>query len=374
MIQFIDLTLQLERLRPQIEEAIARVLSHGKYILGPEVYELEERLAQYTGAKFCITCANGTDALQIAYMALGVGAGDEIITPAFSYIAAAEMAVVCGARPVYVDIRPDTFNLDADLVEAVITPRTRAIVPVSLFGQCADMTAINETAARYGIPVIEDAAQSFGATYKGTKSCNVSTIATTSFFPAKPLGCYGDGGAIFTDDETLASSMRQIARHGQLNRYRHDLVGINSRLDTIQAAVLLEKMKIFDAELLARREVASTYTRLLREKQRGVSGIEHIRPPFIDTWSESAWAQYTLRLPNRDAIQASLLQRGIPSNIYYPIPLNRQNSVADEQVVVPQSENACVTALSLPMHPYLKMDAQERIIEALVDACYQVAS
>src|SRR5690606_4821384 len=247
----------------RIDAGIARVLAHGQYILGPEVAELEEKLAAYTGAKYCISVANGTDALQIALMALGVGPGDEVITPGFTYIATAEAAAVLGARPVYVDIDPRTYNLDPELLEAAITDRTRAIIPVSLYGQCAEFDAINRIADKHGIPVIEDAAQSFGATYKGRKSCNLSSIACTSFFPSKPLGCYGDGGAIFTNDGELATRMRQIARHGQDRRYHHVRVGMNSRLDTLQAAILLPKLDILDSEIQSRQEVAEAYTRLL---------------------------------------------------------------------------------------------------------------
>ena len=238
-MEFIDLKSQYQRLKPQIDAAIQRVLDHGQFILGPEVAELEEKLVAYTGAKYCISVANGTDALQIALMALGVGPGDEVITPGFTYIATAETVALLGAKPVYVDVDARTYNLDPALLEASITPRTKAIIPVSLYGQCAEFDAINAIAARHGISVIEDAAQSFGASYKGRKSCNLSTIACASFFPSKPLGCYGDGGAIFTSDDELAKVIRQIARHGQDRRYHHVRVGVNSRLDTIQAAILL---------------------------------------------------------------------------------------------------------------------------------------
>jgi UDP-2-acetamido-2-deoxy-ribo-hexuluronate aminotransferase len=243
-IPFIDLKTQYHRLKKEIDAGIQRVLDHGQYILGPEVVELEEKLAAYTGAKHCITVANGTDALQIAQMALGIGPGDEVITPGFTYIATAETVALLGAKPVYVDVDSRTYNLDPGLLEAAITPRTKAIVPVSLYGQCADFDAINAIAAKHGIPVIEDAAQSFGASYKGRKSCNLTTIACASFFPSKPFGCYGDGGAIFTNDDELAKIMRQIARHGQDRRYHHIRVGVNSRLDTLQAAILLPKLEI----------------------------------------------------------------------------------------------------------------------------------
>lgn len=365
MIPFIDLAAQQARIKPEIDAAIQRVLAHGKYILGPEVDELEEELAEYTGAKYCITCANGTDALQIALMALGVGHGDEVVTPAFSYIATAEAAAVLGARPVYVDIEPLTFNLDATLLEAAITPRTKAIVPVSLFGQCADMDAINAIATRHAIPVIEDAAQSFGATYKGRKSCNLSTIATTSFFPAKPLGCYGDGGAMFTSDDSLAKSLRQIARHGQSKRYYHEVVGVNSRLDTLQAAILLEKLKIFDEELDARQQVAVNYEKLLTEDHGCVKGGPVAQLPITEAHNRSAWAQYTLRFENRDALQQKLKDAGIPTAIYYPVPLSKQRAVRNDLAPMPQSERAAREVLSVPIHPYLERNEQQRIVGAL---------
>jgi len=283
-MQFVDLAAQQARIKDQIDQNIQKVLAHGKYILGPEVTELEEKLAAYCGAKHCISVANGTDALQIAQMALGVGHGDEVIVPGFSYIATAETPAVLGARPVYVDIDPRTYNLDPDKLEAAITPRTKAIIPVSLYGQCADFDAINAIAEKQGIPVIEDGAQSFGASYKGKKSCNLTTIGCTSFFPSKPLGCYGDGCAIFTNDDELANILRQIARHGQDRRYHHVRVGVNSRLDTLQAAILLPKLELLDEEIQLRNQVAENYTHLLNE-----AGIN--TTPLIEDQNVSAWAQ-----------------------------------------------------------------------------------
>lgn len=344
-MDFIDLNAQQARIKARIDAGIARVLAHGKYILGPEVAELEEKLAAYTGAKHCIGVANGTDALQIALMALEVGPGDEVITPGFTYIATAEAAAVLGAAPVYVDIDPRTYNLDPALLEAAITPRTKAIIPVSLYGQCADYDAINSIAARHGIPVIEDAAQSFGATYKGRKSCNLTTIATTSFFPSKPLGAYGDGGAILTSDDGLAKVMRQIARHGQEKRYHHVRVGVNSRLDTLQAAILLPKLDILDDELAARQRVAGEYARLL-----GEAGIE---PPQVEPHNTSAWAQYTIRVKDRPAVQKALGDAGIPTAIHYPLPLNKQPAVADARARLLHGDLAAEQVISLPMHPYL---------------------
>lgn len=359
MIEFIDLKAQQARIKDQIDAAIRRVLAHGQYILGPEVTELEEKLAAYTGARYCITVANGTDALQIALMALDIGAGDEVITPGFSYIATAETVALLRAKPVYVDIDPRTYNLNPDLLGAAITPRTKAIVPVSLYGQCADFDTINAIAARHGIPVIEDAAQSFGATSKGRKSCNLSTIACASFFPSKPLGCYGDGGAIFTSDDELARVTRQIARHGQNRRYHHIRVGVNSRLDTLQAAVLLAKLGIFDDEMAERQRVADRYDQLLARGELGNS-------PFIAPENISAYAQYTVRVPDRETVQDRLSQAGIPSVVHYPIPLNEQPAVADKNARLPVGTAAAQEVLSLPMHPYLTEAEQVKVVSALI--------
>ena len=365
MIPFIDLAAQQKRIEPEINAAVQRVLAHGKYILGPEVHELEEKLVEYTGARYCITCANGTDALQIALMGLGVGPGDEVITPAFTYIASADAAAILGAKPSYVDVDPSTFNLNHNLLEAAIAKKTKAIVAVSLFGQCPDMDTINDVAERYGIPVIEDAAQSFGATYKARRSCNLSSVATTSFFPAKPLGCYGDGGAIFTSDEELARSFRQIARHGQSKRYHHDVVGMNSRLDTLQAAILLEKLKIFDEELRERKRVAATYSELINRIQSETPGSSVVLTPAVEVHNQSAWAQYTLIMRGRDAVKDHLNGKGIPSVVYYPLPLNHQKAVANKEVNTPQSTRLASEVLSLPMHPYLSADVQRSIIQEL---------
>lgn len=359
MIEFIDLKTQQARIKDKIGAGIQRVLAHGQYILGPEVAELEEKLAAFVGAKYCITCANGTDALQIAQMALGIGPGDEVITPGFTYIATAETVALLGAKPVYVDIDPRTYNLDPQLLEAAITPRTKAIIPVSLYGQCADFDAINAIAKKYGIPVIEDAAQSFGASYKGKRSCNLTTIACTSFFPSKPLGCYGDGGAIFTNDEELAKIIRQIARHGQDRRYHHIRVGVNSRLDTLQAAILLPKLEIFAEEIELRNLVAQRYTELLSEA--GISST-----PFVESHNVSAWAQYTVRVENRDQVQQQLKEAGIPTAVHYPIPLNKQPAVADAGASLPVGDAAAGKVMSLPVHPYLHEESIKKIVRALL--------
>lgn len=360
MIEFIDLKSQQSRIKDKIDAGIQRVLAHGQYILGPEVSELEERLAAFTGAKYCISCANGTDALQIVQMALGIGLGDEVITPGFTYIATAETVALLGAKPVYVDIDPRTYNLDPQLLEAAITPRTKAIIPVSLYGQCADFDAINAIAAKHGIPVIEDAAQSFGATYKGKRSCNLTTVSCTSFFPSKPLGCYGDGGAIFTNDEALATVIRQIARHGQDRRYHHVRVGVNSRLDTLQAAILLPKLEIFEEEIALRQQVAAWYDSGLK-----AAGLDST--PYVDACNVSAYAQYTIQVDGRDAVQKRLRAAGVPTAVHYPIPLNKQPAVADENCLLAVGDRVATRVMSLPMHPYLDKASIDTICAALTN-------
>lgn len=355
-MQFIDLAAQQARIKDQIDANIQKVLAHGAYILGPEVAELEEKLAAYCGAQYCISVANGTDALQIALMALGVGAGDEVITPGFTYIATAETVALLGAKPVYVDIDEKTYNIDPAQIEAAITAKTKAVIPVSLYGQCADYDAINAIAAKHKLPVIEDAAQSFGATYKGRKSGNLSTIACTSFFPSKPLGCYGDGGAVFTNDETLATVIRQIARHGQDRRYHHIRVGVNSRLDTLQAAILLPKLAIFEEEMQLRQQVAALYAEALQDAGIAV--------PFIEAHNRSAYAQYTIRVKNRDAVQTALKEAGIPTAVHYPIPLNKQPAVASD-AVLPVGDLVAQEVMSLPMHPYMTHKQVQQVADAL---------
>lgn len=357
-MHFIDLAAQQARIKGKIDANIQKVLAHGQYILGPEVTELEEKLAAFTGAKYCITVANGTDALQIAQMAFGIGPGDEVITPGFTYIATAETVALLGAKPVYVDVSPKTYNIDPTKLEAAITPKTKAIIPVSLYGQCADFDAINAIAKKYGIPVIEDAAQSFGASYKGKKSCNLSTVACTSFFPSKPLGCYGDGGAIFTNDDELAVVLRQIARHGQDRRYHHIRVGVNSRLDTLQAAILLPKLEILAEEIELRNQIAQTYT-----QQLNTVGIT--TTPYIEEHNISAWAQYTVRVKNRDAVQQKLQEQGIPTAVHYPIPLNKQPAVADAAALLQVGNEVAEQVMSLPMHPYMQISDVEQVVKAL---------
>lgn len=365
VIPFIDLAAQQERLRSRIEEGIANVLAHGQYILGPEVHELEERLADYTGAQFCIAVANGTDALQIALMALGIGPGDEVITPGFSYIATAETAALIGAKIVYVDIDPQTYNINPQLLEDAITEKTKAIIPVSLYGQPAEFDTINAIAQRHGLAVVEDAAQSFGALYKGRKSCNLSTLSCTSFFPSKPLGCYGDGGAVFTSDPVLAKAVRQIARHGQEKRYHHECVGVNSRLDTLQAAILLPKLEVLDDELAARQSVADAYTNAFSPLG--------VKTPKVLSCNTSAWAQYTVAIDARDQVQDSLLAKNIPTVVHYPHPLNQQPAVADPAAFLPVGDLASKRVLSLPMHPCMKAHDQSAIIDGFTEAIESAA-
>jgi UDP-2-acetamido-2-deoxy-ribo-hexuluronate aminotransferase len=371
-MEFLDLKSQYQLLKSEIDTAIQRVLDHGKFILGPEVEELEQKLAAYTGAQHCITVANGTDALQIALMAFGIGPGDEVVVPGFSYIATAETVALLGAKPIYVDIDSRTYNLDPNLLQAAITPRTKAIVPVSLYGQCADFDQINTIAKKNRIPVIEDGAQSFGATYKGKKSCNLSTIGCTSFFPTKPLGCYGDGGAIFTSDFELAKIIRQIARHGQDRRYHHIRVGVNSRLDTMQAAILLAKFSAFECEILQREAVAVKYANFLSSLSRGhdKQRIKGLIMPYVEEWNTSVYAQFTIRILDRSNVQEQLLEQGVPSVIHYPTPLNKQPAVMDKDVILPVGDLVATEVLSLPMGPYLNNEQQMQVINALHAVIY----
>lgn len=362
-MDFIDLKTQQARIRAQLDANIARVLDHGQYIMGPEIAELEKKLAAYTGAKHCLTCANGTDALLIALMALGVKAGDEVITSPFTFIATGEMIALIGATPVFVDIDERTYNIDPAKIEAAITPKTKAIMPVSLYGQCADFDAIHAIAAKHNLPVIEDGAQSFGATYKGRKSCNLSTIGCTSFFPSKPLGCYGDGGAVFTNDDELAKIMGYVRLHGQDRRYHHPIVGINGRMDTLQAAILLPKLEIFPEEVELRQKVGARYSALLSAKG--------IQTPYVEPHNTSVYAQYTIRVNDRDTVQKKLQDKGIPTAVHYPIPLNLQPVFAylnKPRGSFPVAERIAEQVISLPMHPYLSESDQDKIVAAVVEA------
>jgi UDP-2-acetamido-2-deoxy-ribo-hexuluronate aminotransferase len=328
--------------------------------MGPEVKELEQRLATFTGAKHCITVASGTEALLIALMAIGLKPGDEVITTPFTFAATAEMIVLLGGKPVFVDIEPDTCNIDASQIEARITARTRAIMPVSLYGQCADMDEINAIAARHGnIAVIEDAAQSFGATYKGRRSCHLSTIGCTSFFPSKPLGCYGDGGAMFTDDDALAQACREIRVHGQSARYTHTRVGVGGRMDTLQCAVVLAKLERFEWELQRRREIGARYHALLADV--GVKLLA-VRPD-----RDCVWGQYTVFVDDRTRVHALLAQRGVPTAVHYPKPLHHQPAYASHccPSCCPQSVRAAERVLSLPMSADLDERQQDVVVSAL---------
>jgi UDP-2-acetamido-2-deoxy-ribo-hexuluronate aminotransferase len=359
-IPFIDLKTQYQALKPQIQARIDAVLEHGQYIMGPEVKELEDKLAAFTGAKNCITCASGTEALLMSLMALGIGPGDEVVTTPFTFVATAEMIVLLGAKPVFVDVEPDTCNINADLIEAAITPSTKAIMPVSLYGQTADMDPINAIAAKHGnLPVIEDAAQSFGATYKGRQSCNLSTIGCTSFFPSKPLGCYGDGGAIFTNDDTLAQAMREIRVHGQSQRYVHTRVGVGGRMDTLQCAVVLAKLERFEWEVQQRHEIGERYNQRL--DQAGIARIQQ-RPERT-----SVYAQYTVMVPNREALQKRLAEVGIPTAVHYPVPLNEQPAYNHLCCLVctPVAQKLAKQVVSLPMGADLDAKEQQGIIECL---------
>jgi UDP-2-acetamido-2-deoxy-ribo-hexuluronate aminotransferase len=362
LIPFIDLKAQYQALKPQIHERINRVLEHGQYIMGPEVTELEERLAAFTGAKHCITVASGTEALLISLMALGVGPGDEVITTPFTFVATAEMIVLLGAKPVFVDIEADTGNIDHSLIEAKITPKTKAIMPVSLYGQPADMDEIITIAGRYGLQVIEDAAQSFGAEYKGKKSCNLSTIGCTSFFPSKPLGCYGDGGAIFTSDDTIALACREIRVHGQSKRYVHTRVGVGGRMDTLQCAIVLAKLDRFAWEIEKRIEIGRRYNALLDEL-----GMARIQQRSDRT---SVFAQYTLFVDERDALQKKLMDAGIPTAVHYPVPLNTQPAYKHLCCpdCTPLTAQAAKRVMSLPIDSDLSHSQQLRIVSSLANA------
>ncbi len=369
-IPFIDLKSQYIALEENIKSRINKVLEHGQYIMGPEVAELENKLADYVGVKHCISASSGTDTLMIAMMALGIGAGDEVITTPFTFIATGEMIALLGAKPLFVDIDLHTYNIDPRKIEAAITPKTKAIMPVSLYGQCADVDAINAIADKHGLPVIEDAAQSFGATYKGKKSCNLTTLGSTSFFPSKPLGAYGDGGALFTNDDALAKIIREIRAHGQERRYYHSRIGINGRLDTIQAAVLLAKLDRFEWEVEQRGKLGIRYTELIKEfNNKDLQ--ESIIPPFIESHNTSVYAQYTVRLKNREQVQARLKEAGIPTAVHYPVPLHLQPAFAflgQGEGSYPISESVAKEVMSLPMGADLDNDAQNKILGCLFQA------
>jgi len=358
-MNFIDLEQQQNRIKKQIDTNIAKVLAHGRYIMGPEVSELEEQMADYVGVKYCIGVSSGTDALLIAMMALEIGPGDEVITTPFTFIATSEMIKLLGAKPVFVDIDPQTYNIDPAKISSAITNNTKLILPVSLYGQCADMDAINTIAKQHNLPVLEDGAQSFGATYKGRKSCNLSTVGCTSFFPSKPLGCYGDGGAIFTNDDVLAKVMREIRVHGQDKRYSHPRLGINGRLDTIQAAVLLAKFEIFPDEVMQRDRVGRQYTASINAMQSTIVA------PQIRSNCTTVYAQYSIMVNNREQLIAKLNKMNIPTAVHYPVPLHLQPPFYNNQLNLPIVEDVATKIVSLPMHPYLSTEDIEKVSRAL---------
>lgn len=357
-MQFIDLKSRHQLIGDKINARVQTVMEHGQFILGPEVNELETKLAKYTGSKHCVTVSSGTDSLLIALMALGVGPEDEVITVPYTWISTAEVMALIGAKPVFVDIRPDTWNMDETLLEAAITNRTKAIMPVSIYGQCSDMDVINEIAVKYDIPVIEDAAQSFGATYKGKKSCNLSSIGSTSFFPSKPLGCYGDAGALFTNDDELAEMFCWIRVHGQERKHHHPILGINGRMDTMQASILLAIFEVFPEEVSKRQEIGNRYNTEL-------SQASELETPTIAPENTSVFAQYTILSEQRESIQNSLKEKGIPSVSYYSVPLHLQPVFKDlgyKSGDFPVSEKVANQSLSFPMSPYLNTEDQKNVI------------
>ncbi len=357
-MKFIDLKAQYQGIREEINHRIQGVLEHGQYINGPEVKELEAQLADYIGVKHAIGVSSGTDALTISLMALGIQPGDEVIMPGFTYIATAESAAFLGAKPVFVDIEPSTYNIDPSLIEAAITPKTKCIMVVSLYGQCVDFDAINAIAQRHSIPVIEDGAQSFGATSKERKSCGQTTLATTSFFPSKPLGCYGDGGAIFTNDDALALACRQVRAHGEESRYHHVKVGMNGRIDTLQSAILLSKLNVFDEEIAQRQIVAGRYF-------SGLQGLDGLVLPHILNHNQSVYAQFTVRVADRDGFRAKLQEAEVPTAVHYPLPIYRQPAYAEDGVALEEADCASREVVSLPFSPWLSLDDQSRVIDAV---------
>ena len=368
-MDFIDLKTQYRRIKPSVDARIAKVLEHGQYILGPEVTELERALANYVGSKHCVAVSSGTDTLLIALMALDIGPGDEVVTVPFTFFATGEMIALAGATPVFVDIDPSTYNMDPAQLEGAITPRTKAIMPVSLYGQCADFEAINAIACRHNLPVIEDGAQSFGATHHGKRSCGLSLIGSTSFFPSKPLGGYGDGGALFTDDDRLAKLMREIRVHGQDRRYHHPRLGVNGRLDSMQAAVLLAKMEIFDEEVAARIRLGARYSELLADAFASSATV--IRAPYVEPFNTSVYAQYTIEVENREIFETRMKALGVPTAVHYPLPLHLQpvfEHLGLGEGRFPASEAAARRVISLPMHPYLTEADQVKVVQAVRQA------
>ncbi len=369
-IPFIDLKSQYKALKTNIDSRIQKVLDHGAFVNGPEITELENKLAEFTGAKYALTCASGTDALLLPMMALGIGPGDEVITTAFSFIATAETIVLAGAKPIYIDIDPKTFNIDVSKIEKAITPKTKAIMPVSLYGQIADMDEINAIAKKHNLFVIEDAAQSFGAIYKNKRSCNVSLAGGTSFFPAKPLGCYGDGGAVFTSDEKMYKAMKEIREHGSESRYYHTRLGINGRLDTLQCAILLAKLERYPWEIEQRQRVADRYNQAFAEIK--VDGFSY---PMVKKDNHSVWAQYTLTIKNRSDFQKKLTDAGVPTSIHYPRimpdqPWYKEHTMHEQNLKADWTHSrwAADHVISLPMYPDMDNSTQDQVIKVVQNA------
>jgi UDP-2-acetamido-2-deoxy-ribo-hexuluronate aminotransferase len=364
-MEFIDLKQQYAAYKNEIDEAIREVFSHGRFIMGPEVAKLEEDLARYVGTAHCVTTASGTDSLEIALRALGIGPGDEVITVPFTWISTAEVIEQVGATTVFIDIEPDTFNMDMSKLREAITAKTRAIIPVSLFGQIADLERANDVAREFGIVVIEDGAQSFGATVGGKKSCSLTAIASTSFFPAKPFGCYGDGGALFTSDDGLCETMKMIRNHGGARRHHHTLVGMNGRFDTIQAATLLAKLPYFQDEVERRAVIGQRYS----------DSLENVcNVPEIGEGKTHVYGQYTIRVPKRESFMALMKEKGIPTAVYYPKCLHEQpvfEKLGYKRGSFPHSEKASEDVVSLPMHPFLTEKDQNRVIHSAKKALEQ---
>ena len=360
-INFIDLQGQYRKYKNEIDEQIAQTLDASAYIGGQKVALLEENLARFSGAKHAIACSNGSSAIFVSLLALGIGRGDEVITSPFTFFATAEMIALTGAKPVFVDIDEKTYNIDPNLIQAAITPKTKAIMPVSLFGQIADMKRINQIAAKHGLTVIEDAAQSFGAKQDGARSCSLSKLATTSFFPAKPLGCYGDGGAIFTSDDELAQKIKILLNHGSKERYFHSAIGINGRLDAIQAGVLNVKLKYFEDEIARRQEVAARYDQ----------NLKNVVTPFVESGNTSVWAQYCIRVKDRARILEICAQKGVPTGVYYPLPLHLQEVFKDlgyKKGDFAVSERVSEDIMALPMSAFLSEQEQDYVIEVINNA------
>ncbi|MBI5447814.1 MAG: DegT/DnrJ/EryC1/StrS family aminotransferase [Gammaproteobacteria bacterium] len=359
-MQFIDLNTPSKLIEERVIARFRAIMDRSAYIMGAEVTELEQALATFVDVNHALAVSSGTDALLIALMALGVGAGDEVLTSPFSFFATAETISLLGAKPVFIDIDPNTYNMNAFLLDAAITPKTKAIIPVSLYGQCADFDEINAIAHSHRLPVIEDGAQSFGAIYKNRRSGGLTTIGCTSFFPSKPLGCYGDGGACFTNDAELAIRMQEIRTHGQSKRYHHTRLGINGRMDTLQAAVLLEKLVLFEDELNMRSRVADRYAQLLPD---------YIKKQKILPFNTSVFAQYTIEVNDRHVVQEELKKQGIPTAVHYPLGLHEQpifKALYADSISYPRSEYAARHVLSIPMHPYLTEAEQIKISEVLM--------